>query len=281
MIHINKKEMKKILLPTDFSSNARRAYQYAFNFFMDEDCTFYLLHAFLPPNVPAGAFVNIDDVMEGDAEESLKKELEVFNIEGLAYQPKIETITMKGDVESAVEQVVKEKGIDVVVMGSKGASGIKELLVGSNAAGVIQKSICPTILIPEKALLKAPVKIVFATDYRKISDLQLLNPLKFTAKKFNAIIQVLHVYDKEEDQHIDEERKQELDEYLGGIEHSFHNIHSENIVQGIDDFIHAQAAGMLALVPKRNNFFERIFHKSVTNKMAMHVDIPLLAMHDL
>lgn len=55
---------------------------------------------------------------------------------------------------------MKEQKIDLVVMGTKGASGVTEILIGSNTADVIEKCHCPVLAIPAESDFKTPTKVV-------------------------------------------------------------------------------------------------------------------------
>ena len=70
-----------------------------------------------------------------------------------------------GFAEEEVTEEEKKIKCDLVIMGTYGAKGPFEIMIGTNAAGVIDKSICPVIVVPEKATAGRLNKIVFATNY--------------------------------------------------------------------------------------------------------------------
>ena len=88
--------------------------------------------------------------------------------------------------------VIKQRKPNLVEMGTKGASGVKEVLMGSNTAKVIDKASHPVIAVPEKASFDGIKKIVYATNYHS-SDIIALKQLTDIAKVFKSWINVIHI----------------------------------------------------------------------------------------
>ena len=60
---------------------------------------------------------------------------------------------------------------------------------------------------------------------------------------------------------------------------SFHTVHDKEVLNGIEQFVRDQKVSVLAMITHKLNLFERIFHKSITKRMTLHAEIPLLVMH--
>ncbi|RMG83540.1 MAG: universal stress protein, partial [Bacteroidetes bacterium] len=130
--------MKKILLPTDFSENSLKSIEYAINLFKEETVEYFLLNAYMPPQAGAAMLVSIDDILKEDSIKNLRKLhrklSEKYN--ELKFEMSYESV--KGTLEYGVQYMVRNYGVDLIVMGTKGASGVKEVLVGSNTAEVVR-----------------------------------------------------------------------------------------------------------------------------------------------
>ena len=113
--------------------------------------------------------INYIDLFLKASEQSLEEVLEKFK--KLIHHPNssFETISIFGDLSSSLNQLEEKSVFDYLVMGTKGASGIKEVFMGSNTVSVIKNVNCPVICIPENVTYKVPKKIAFAADYKKIS----------------------------------------------------------------------------------------------------------------
>lgn len=160
--------MKKILVPTDFSANSRHALETAAVLALKYNAQILLMHAntqaaYAPPLSEFGTAVSFDmtDYSVAAAEElyGLKKEL-VADPEFAGLN--IETVVEEGFLYSAIERVAKENAVDLIVMGTKGATGAVEFFVGSNTEKVIRMSQCPVLAVPENGIEYFELKTIVA-----------------------------------------------------------------------------------------------------------------------
>ncbi|UOB17528.1 universal stress protein [Abyssalbus ytuae] len=280
--------MKNILLPTDFSDNAWNAIEYALQIFKDEECKFYLLNAYSPPlTQPSNPITSATttkallDIAKKASEDGLKNVLKKVtgNFSNVKHQ--FETISEYDFFLGAVKTIVADYNIDIIVMGTKGASGIKEVIIGSNAAGVIGHVKCPVLAIPEKAVFKPLKEIAFATDYDYYCEKGELKPLTEIAEKFNASVKILHALDTKDQLTKDQEQiKRYLDEMLGNINHSFHTLTRVSLETATRVFTQSRDIDMLCIIAKHHSFFERLFGKPRVEEISFHIKIPYLVLHE-
>ena len=278
--------MKRILFPTDFSSTAKAAFGYALRFADKFDVELIILHVYdLPivetPPMPE-ATTEIFDIVEMNQFESFRDELpELHRIaekRGLGHV-KMRNILLYGDLVYNINKVCKEEEADFIVMGTKGASGLKETFIGSTTASVISNTTIPVLSVPEEAEFHHNFKnIAFKTQYREKDNDALKQTLEL-AKKFNSWIQCLYIKNPDDPSDI-EERIAEWKIYYRDENIDFYNISGEHIEQTILDFIETQHVGLLVMRAHKRNFFERLFHSSLTKKMAYHTKVPLLVYHE-
>jgi nucleotide-binding universal stress UspA family protein len=277
--------MKKVLLPTDYSENADEAIEFAIRLFdhLENGKTeFTLMHAYaLPSAMPIYGQMPPTAMAPPVKEERERLE---DHLEGWRerFPGKLfKSILVGGPLINALSNIIHEEDIDLVVMGTRGASGIEEVLIGSNAARAAKQLECPVLIIPGGTVFEAPGRMVFATDFQRIDNFDLLRPLRTIARAFHPEVLTLHVV--ETGAMPDPEKKQmqkDLHVYFGGdIPHSHHFVEGDDPTEAIQRFLREQEADWLVLVGKQRSFFESLFHRSVVRKMASHAEVPLLVLH--
>ncbi len=275
--------MRKVLIPTDFSTNALNAVKYAFDLFKgQDDIEYILLNAYdVPHGGSATMLVSITDILKRDSEVGLKKVLSKLELEGDETDHNIRTISLHGPLASVIEQLLKTEDFNLLVMGALGAGGIEQVLLGSSTSEVVKKIKKPILIVPHKARYVVPDKILLTTDFKPIRrDLQ-IERLRDFATNVDAEILVLNVHNEGAKLDLEKAKVSSgLEELLGGARHSYHDTINDDIIEGIDDFIKKNDIKILAMILRQLNFIDSIFHKSLTKEMAMHTVIPMLALHD-
>ncbi|MCB0755744.1 MAG: universal stress protein [Flavobacteriales bacterium] len=275
--------MKKILVPTDRSENAKHALNYALNLFSGEEIEFILFQSFDVPTYTADMPMPIDVIGAEELNRILAEDAETLKEEYKNSNFSFSTVVEHGSLTLNIEDLVEKLGIDLVVMGTKGASGLAAAIIGSNTSDVIQAATCSVLAVPESADVSAlPKQILFASDNKGLSDSEVIAPLVFLAKKFNSHIHLMNVLDEGKMTSVDEAvAGLNLDHLLEEVEHTFHFENSNDKAHAIEEYLNTHNIDMLAVIPRKNNFFDAIFHRSVTRKLTLHTKVPLLAMHDL
>lgn len=272
--------MKKILVPTDFSDNAMNALRYAVDM-AGADKEFVLLNAYHTPNAGTGGMlVSITDMLQEESERDMKALLKMVKEQfGEAF--KVKGVSLHGELLEALERTIKMEEIQLVVMGTQGASGLKKVLIGSNTEKTIRELSVPVIAVPENGKYDGYNDIVFATDMKVINDARVMEPMLEVARKFNSRIYILYVIKEGAEPNIDDDiARLRLDTYFEGIEHSYHVVFNNDVEQGINTFIEEVNADLLAMIPRTVSFFDRLFKKSITQQFVYHTNTPLLAIHD-
>lgn len=277
--------MKKILLPTDFSENSMNAIEYATELFKDMNCKFYLLNVFKIP------YLANEELMEHNATQlaALEEEMYDHSIEEmnklLEKIPKnskheYETISDYNLFSLAVHQVVTEKEIELIIMGTKGATGAKEIFMGSNTSDVIMRNACNVIAIPENHTFKFPKEIVFPTDFEIRYSSDDLAPLLDLVRKFDSSIRVVHFSDSDELEEHQIENKRVLDSFLKNTNHAYYTLSNDDFDEGINCFVQSRAnIDMIMIIGRHYGFFERLFFKPKVRTLSFHTKVPLFVVH--
>jgi Universal stress protein UspA and related nucleotide-binding proteins len=280
--------MKRILLPTDFSKNAWNAILYATNLFKNEECDFYILNVYsvigfasdnmLVPEIGEIAYSKVKEA----SEKGLNKTL--FKLSFREENPKHEFFILSriNTLIQSIKEVVDEKEIDMIFMGTKGATNSNDFFFGSNTVRVMEKvRNCPVMAIPTIDSYDAPKEIVFPTGFKTHYKKRELQHLIDILKLNNASLRILHVKKEEELDDIQENNRRMLVDYFTDIEHSFHYLKEVNILDGLNDFVKLRDSNMIAFINKEHGFFENLFSKPMVKELGYHSSIPVLALHDL
>ncbi len=269
-----------VLLPVDFSENSRRAIDFAVAALASSETYFYMLNVYSMPHGTSNTmFVSLKDEMKKDAEQDMAKELAYvkdkyprMNFSGLAVY---------GDFIDDCNSFIKRENISVVVMGTKGASGMQEVLIGSNASEAVQNLTAPVLTVPMQCELSSPNKAVLAVDY--------LDMQNDTIHQLNELMQqigvqelfVVHVKDPEDETEVNKnEIEAQLSDALKGVDFSFHTVENENVEDGIKQFREEVDGEMVIVINRMKGLWGRLFKTAHSKKLAMHTNISLLVLHE-
>ncbi|UGU14696.1 universal stress protein [Sinomicrobium kalidii] len=277
--------MKQILLPTDFSENSLRAIRYATAMFRDEKCTFHLLHVFEVPYYPI-ILMSTDRLHDPAYEIALERSQNALRDITLRMEPAknsnhhVEIISRKDTLLHAVKLLVKERNIDMIIMGSKGARNARGINYGSNAVTLMEKiSSCPVMAIPRKARFRGFNEIVFPSSFEIAYEKKEINPLLELAGKFGASIRVIHIGDQEELTETQKKNRKLLEGHFGGLNCTFHSLSDIPPAAGISCFAESRDTDLIALVNRKHSFFYRLTEKPVIKGISFYSRLPVMVMH--
>lgn len=265
-------QMRKILVPTDFSDNAFQALRFAVLLANYNGSAITIFHVFRP-----GLSERMDGYVRQGAEEKIDELIERVHprLEGAAS---VNGVVIQGEPVEAILDQLNHRPFDLVVMGTTGESGIKGFLVGSVTLEVIRRTSRPVLAIPTHARLSLPKQLIFALDEQGISSTDVLAPLRQMATAFEAKIKVYHHREREANPMVPNLL---VDEALEGLPHSFHQEASETEVwQSILQYTLEQRGDLLCLIRRRRGFLERLIHHSVTREELSTGPVPLLILQD-
>ena len=276
--------MKKILFPTDFSKTANNAFVYALEMAKFHNAELIVLHVYdLPPVAYEGypSYVTeVYETIELSNFENFKDEVPVLR--KIAEEHQLGSIQMshvleQGDLIQVIKSLVKKEKIDLIVMGTNGAIGLKETFLGSNAGSVIEKVPILSLTVPHKAKFDTIKKIGFTTLFSSRDRIALKQVLEF-AKPVNAKVKCLYV--RTFDSEVKESKIQKWRQDFKDEPVEFFVIPSEDIKGTLADFLKEKDIDILAMLSYKHKFLEGLFKKSLIKKMAYDSEVPILALHE-
>lgn len=277
--------MKKILVPTDFSSNSKHALKVAAFLAQKVKGRLEILHAntavaYAPPlpdyYVPEA--YDMSEYYDNAAEElyTLKREL---GSSGEYDDVKIETVVEEGFLFSTVRRIAEEDRADLVVMGTKGATGATEFFVGSNTEKVIRTAPCPVLAVPENSGEFQLKTVLLPTTLRKDQKL-VFQYLAEWQKLFHFEVKVLYLnnpggFDSNED--IEKAVKTFAEE--AGLKKvtPFVSGNTFNEEATILQFAGLEHADLIAMGTHQRQGLSHLLFGSLTEDTANHSDIPVLS----
>lgn len=258
--------MKKILVPTDFSNTAGLALDYAINLAKQFNANIYLLNAYDVPHAGVSMMISIDDLLK---EESLKKlEREEDRLLKLYPELNLRTHSVSGAADKAIAEFCKEMKIDLIAMGTTGASGWQGKLFGSNTSNLVGNVATPIIAIPNGAKITLPSHIAIATDLKVSSNAATYRPIKEFAQSLGSNIRFLNI--------TNENTQENLSDFEKDFGNEIDFVSNNDIENGIQEYLNSSNTDLLVTVAKRHGFFEALFKSSVSKQLAKELTIPLM-----
>jgi nucleotide-binding universal stress UspA family protein len=284
------KPIQKILVPTDFSDGATRALEYAIHLAQAAEAQLFILHAYRVPNPVYMSPYPVAGAYGGDTlvdYKQIKQEVEQ-NFEALVRDHlrdrhvEHELISVCDMPEEAIEETVNDKNIDLTVMGTRGG-GVIDKLVGSTTTHVMRRVACPLIAVPENAVFTKVDHILLATDYERIKRADTFQILVTLANIFRAQINILHVtpkYTKLTEKNL--AAGDMIDRLLRHAHHTYCHEENDDVLEGLRTYLreHDEAVGMLAMVPRDHNLWDRVTRGSVTKNVLFEADRPVFVVHE-
>ncbi|MEZ4839956.1 MAG: universal stress protein [Flavobacteriaceae bacterium] len=275
--------MKRVLIPTDFSDNAWDALTYAIRLYDDIPCQFYMVNTFQVGVSQTTTLqhrtrdTHLYRLIKEDSENQLKKLKNYIDEHLLNDKHEFKTFAKPGDLPTIINQMVFAENIDMIIMGTTGAAGVKEMFIGSNTTKVIStNTFCPVISVPQKYEYKEVEHILIATDFKKqfteidlrcIIELQLLH---------NFSITVLYINYKNGLTSTQQQNKEALEQLLTYGDVTFTEVKGSKIVaEEVDKFAQYNDIQLIVMGYNKHSFIEHLTHSPTIKKISFHCNIPL------
>lgn len=276
--------MKKILLPTDFSDNAWNGIFTALKLYANVRCKFYILHAYEPKMMNLLGRKSqqrlgvVYDSLSQYSEQELKKILTYLKKNHANTNHIFESISKSDTLEDATAALILNEDIDLIVMGTQGASGAKEVFMGSNTVKVLRTiKNCPVLVVPSDYDFQKMDKVAFPTDFTRTYEKFELLPLTELVTLWGAHIQILHVALEFVLSDTQLANRKILEDRLSNVGFSFHNLMFEGSVsESVAKYTSDNRVDLMAMIRYHHTFWEKIIGEPVVKKIAFHSKVPVL-----
>ncbi|WP_176956138.1 universal stress protein [Catalinimonas alkaloidigena] len=270
--------IRGILVPTDFSTCAEQALHYALTLAERSGAYLVFCHTLHAPLATEPAPKRVQQLRHmRDAAEHNFQELQK-RLPMLGNLPSVFRIE-EGNLQDHLRHCIPDDRIDLIVMGTRGADGIAELL-GSNTSDTIRRAPCPVLAVPENAPLRPVRRIAFATDATALRP-EALQPLADLVALLDAELQVVYVEaTSARPGTAAHPNRSVLEAAFPQASVSFHQIAHPRVEEGLAIFMTQHATDLLAMMPRSHTFFDRLFKGSHTHRMALHSTVPLFTFRE-
>ena len=275
--------MKTILYATDYSENSVAALQYAHALSVKTGAELYITHVFDYPTLLDTKVQEPFPHLEEDAYRQHNKKLREFIKRYLGTQMddvriEIEAIEDKSVIKGLIKKSEEIKP-DFLIVGIKGGSTIRELLMGNTTKQLLNKAPCPVLSIPGGYEYKNLESIIYATDF-EVADLGVIHNLDEIAKPYNATIKVVHISTKKE--YAGTQRKEwfeaKLKQELTYPKIEFKVLFDDDVFHALKWYLTGANPDIFAMFErKKRSLIEQIYHRDLVKKMETYGQFPLLA----
>jgi nucleotide-binding universal stress UspA family protein len=280
--------MKTLLIPTDFSANARHAAEYGYYLAKQMRANVLLCNAVIvPAEMPQTGFTScmaeesellIDD--STDELQRLKAHLELTD-QTDSFRPEVGYVNEAGRVANVVNTHSAAAHVGLVVIGQHSNSSLSSFLLGNHSGALIDAAKKPLLIVPPQARVQMVKKIAFATDFNKIGkDLKSIYELIALARPLKAEILLTHVYTGKHDaavmQPLTDLLMTELSNKADYPHIYYRALEDTNAEKGLTWLCEHGQVDILAMNHGPYSVIGDIFNLSHTKKMAAHLSVPLL-----
>jgi len=275
--------MVNILVPTDFSQLSKSAVKYAIKIANRLDGNVTVLHVMTMTRALRLSMMERIRSSEHNMMDTAEAELEVM-IKTIAEQYKAKTpvkyqVVRGSYFPSTLLREARRLRSGLIVMGTRGASGLAKAVLGSNTNSVIEVSHVPVLAVPEKADFKGFRNVVYASDLRNIEEeLEIL--IRYI-ERFGSTIHLIHIVPPGDQVDVIEAK---IEDVLKRF--AYKNIITlvlvdNDVESALDQYVEVSKADVLAMFTHEISFVEKVFDRSMTRNMAFHSRVPLLAFRQI
>lgn len=280
--------MKRILVPTDFSDQANYALEVAISLARRTGAAIKLLHVveMTPPattfNVTGeiSAPDNMNHVYTMQLLEVTKKRMhsliESVDHDGVVLEQEVDV----DRVINKIKRVIEDDQVDLVVMGSKGSSGLDEFLIGSNTEKVVRTATCPVLTVKNRIPDFDVKEIVLASDFKREID-KAVEKFKEFQQLFGARIHLVYINTPgafESSGNLQEKLASAARKY--GLQNFTINVYSDTIEEdGILHFAEDINADLIMMATHGRTGLAHLLSGSIAEDLVNHTNRPVLTYH--
>ncbi|MCB0557944.1 MAG: universal stress protein [Lewinellaceae bacterium] len=276
--------MKNILFPTDLSPAAENAFIYALHLAAKLDATVTTLHVYVKPEVRGAGlphtlsefYASYDLEKFENYKDAIPALRDIQEAHGFSGVKVVHLMKPGSKVVSTIVQTAKEEAADMIIMGTTGARGFKEVFLGSIAGEVLENAECPVLAIPEKAEFDGLIdQLAFTTTYKEEEEKALEKVIDIMAP-FHPEIHCINV-DLAHTEPITHRMDQFKARFGERDNVHFYVLEGNDIKEAITGFLEENKIDVLAMVTHKRNFLAELFNYSRTKMMSYHSRTPVLS----
>lgn len=279
--------MKKILCAIDYSENAITALKYVNTMCKKLNASLLVTHVFNYPTVLGGEFTVSYPELEEQTFKQEQLQLNAFCKEHLGTDFDKNKVTIEVIENNSVVKALVSKADEIkafmIVVGMKGKSALKDLIMGNTTKKLINKAPCLVLAIPEDTYYSEINTIVYATDFELDEDIEVIKKLTEVARVFDAKIEVVHIVTKKD--YAGEAQmelfKKELKKTVSYPKLGFEILFAEDVFERLRVYLGDVNADLVIMLEReKSGIFKNLFHKDLVKKMENYGKVPLISFNE-
>jgi nucleotide-binding universal stress UspA family protein len=270
--------MKRILIPVDFSEYSEEALKVAAQIARKNNCEIILLHLLELPHQVVDTFGKGNSIPEiiffkNKAISKLEDLMDADYLKGLNVS---EAIEFKNVSEGIIDASIKND-VDLIIMGSHGTSGFKELLVGSNTEKVVRFSNIPVLVIKKEAKDFKTKNFVFASDFSRETRKPFRKMIQF-AKFFDSKLFLVMICTPSSFK-TSADAEKIMSDFIANFDvenYSSHIYNDTNIENGIINFANSVEADLIGMCTHGRTGLAHFYNGSIGEDLVNHAMKPII-----
>jgi nucleotide-binding universal stress UspA family protein len=277
--------MTNIIVPIDFSETSKNAARYAAHLSANTpDIHIILFNVFDELEYGSDSSPLATDKEEDEgrrsimelALQSVRSELSVIT------QAKISCVAEENNhFVNTLENYVRNKHIQLIIMGITGATRLGQIFMGSNTLKIVNRRIVPVIIVPPGATSTSAKNIVLLTDLDDVENSVPIDSIRSVLHLFRPSLHVVNV-DSEHYVELTPEYRAErdnLEKMLDEFNPEFYFIRIFDFMEAINQFVQDKKIDLILTVPKQRSFLTNLFKTTHTSRLAYHSHVPIAAIN--
>lgn len=271
--------MVNILVPTDFSDLSRVAIDFAIKVANKLDGNITLLNV-VTVIQPTRASMRLrlealEEELLAVAREDMKELEREISRKVKTSQPVKSKVVQGSSFNATVKNEAKRLKSGLIIIGTRGANGLKKVLLGSNTASLIEISHIPVLVVPELAEFKSFKNLIYATDLHHLDEeIEALLPY---IKIFESTVHIFHAVSNAKAVAAAEEKIKTAISKVKYSKIDWKVIVSKDIDKSVEDYVKETNSDLLTTFTREHSFYEKLFDRSLTRKLAFQSKLPFLA----
>lgn len=269
----------KILCPIDFSECSLNAIEYASRLGEKYQADLVLFHVLNTQDYlklsPLDVNGRHQDEFVREKMQTLQKAVETESIpKGLKS---CEIAFQDGDIVASTIAFAGQMKAKLIVIGTEGMNELRENIIGSKASQIVQESEIDVLVVPRKVFFKIPRKLIYASDYLEEDKLAIQKIVEF-AGFFDSEIDLVHISSthKAIDKTLHQVMIEEITPFIRYEKVNFVlKSFRDDLALGLENYLQTSKGDMLITLSKKKSFFDLIFSKNLSKKMAYFISKPL------
>lgn len=272
--------MKRVLLTTDFSAVSGKAVRYVLNLLGNHACEFTFLHAYysFPSDSSAEASFSYFETIYSHSKASMRQFIASSEQADQRQIHTFKSLLLPASPAGALRFLSYQNDFDLIVAGTRGQR--EDIFFGNMATDIVRNVPGNALIVPERMNMAPLQNVVMAVDAQSTCSVGELTALKAILQANNAKLTLLTtIKNKGTEKDLSMLPTYDYHYFFKGTEVIDYPVYARNLEDGISKYLNFHEADMLVTVARQRSFFEGLFNRSLTSKLAQNPTVPFMSIY--